>query len=212
MPEQTSLARLLSSAVHDLRNVLALVRESSGLTGDLVRIQENIAKKDRMLDAVATIQSQVLKGALLADAMDLLAQAGSGNDSGSCAVNHVCSLFCCMAQRMARASRIRLEHAQNQDLEASLPPQQVLDLLVQVMDICTKAGGNVDLKLGADYRQKSVGILVEVVAGDNEQAVALALSQSPLLNEVTRGIKNLLTPWRKAQKLYFLPLSGTGEA
>ena len=94
MPEQTSLARLLSSAVHDLRNVLALVRESSGLTGDLVRIQENIAKKDRMLDAVATIQSQVLKGALLADAMDLLAQAGSGNDSGSCDVNHVCSLFC----------------------------------------------------------------------------------------------------------------------
>ena len=75
-----------------------------------------------------------------------------------------------------------------------------------------EAGGNVDLKLGADYRQKSVGILVEVVAGDNEQAVALALSQSPLLNEVTRGIKNLLTPWRKAQKLYFLPLSGTGEA
>ncbi len=212
MPEQTSLARLLSSAVHDLRNVLAVVRESSGLTGDLVLIQENIAKRDRMLGAVEEIQSQVVKGALLADAMDLLAQAGTECDKGSCDANHVCNLFCCMAQRMARASRIRLEHAQNQDLEVPLPPQRVLDLLVQVMDICSKAGGNVDLKLGADYRQNSVGILVEVVAGDNMQAVALALSQSPLLNEATRGIKNLLTPWRKAQRLYFLPLQGSGQA
>ena len=81
MPEQTSLARLLSSAVHDLRNVLALVRESSGLTGDLVRIQENIAKKDRMLDAETIELKEEIYGNLVARYEDYLAQGMSAEEA-----------------------------------------------------------------------------------------------------------------------------------
>ena len=83
MSDTTCLARLLSSAVHDLRNVLAVVRESSGLTADLLRLQEDVPKRDRMLSALSEVQAQVARGALLASAMDLLAECGAAGKAGS---------------------------------------------------------------------------------------------------------------------------------
>ncbi len=208
MSDTTCLARLLSSAVHDLRNVLAVVRESSGLTADLLRLQEDVRKRDRMLAALSEVQAQVARGALLASAMDLLAQAGSAAEEGTeeegCDLNQVCQLFCCMAQRLARASVMRLEHVAKDDQDIALGVPAVLAALLKVLDAAAGAGGRVTLRLSAAVRHKQAGVIVEIVDGDNAEAVSAALE--PLLVRISGGLQKLLV-WRRQGPLFFLPLA-----
>ena len=48
MNESQCMARLLASAVHDMRNVLAVIRESAGLAQDMVQLA---AGADKPADA-----------------------------------------------------------------------------------------------------------------------------------------------------------------
>lgn len=227
MSDTTCLARLLSSAVHDLRNVLAVVRESSGLTADLLRLQEDVPKRDRMLSALSEVQAQVARGALLASAMDLLAECGAAGKAGSgdagkdgagpegagqdetgeegCELNLVCQMFCCMAQRLARASVMRLEHVAKDDVDSAASVPAVLAALLRVLDTAAEAGGRVTLKLSAAVRHKQEGVVVEIAEGDNAEAVAAALD--PLLVRISGGLQKLML-WRKQGTLFFLPLTG----
>ena len=69
-------ARLLASAVHDMRNVLAVIRESAGLAQDLAAMADApaarnvsgaLAGKQRLEAALAEAQRSVGQGAALAE-------------------------------------------------------------------------------------------------------------------------------------------------
>ena len=113
-------ARLLASAVHDMRNVLAVIRESAGLAQDLAALADSsaartaggaLAGKQRLEAALAEAQRSVGQGAALAEAMDYLAQSGgaeSGEHGGPCDLARVNRSFCLLAARQARAAQIGL--------------------------------------------------------------------------------------------------------
>jgi len=66
-PEAAFIARITASATHELRNVLAIVRESAGLVGDMLDAagRGKPLKHDRIEKAVAKIDAQVNRGAAL---------------------------------------------------------------------------------------------------------------------------------------------------
>lgn len=200
------LARLLASSLHDLRNVLAVIRESAGLTADLLGAGGDVPRKERMLVAMEEIRSQVASGALLAEAMRVLASDSLGDGDETCDPDHVCLLFCCMAKRLAKGAGVRLAHVEGECGDLPVPATHLLRDLLAVLDACAAAGGNVTLRLGAGTDRGRGGVTVEVAEGDNAAAVAEALARCPLVRPVTPGLVRRLTPWRRKTGLFFLPV------
>ena len=73
MNESQCMARLLASAVHDMRNVLAVIRESAGLAQDLASLSGGKAVPapgaERLSTALGEVQRSVIQGAALSEAM-----------------------------------------------------------------------------------------------------------------------------------------------
>jgi C4-dicarboxylate-specific signal transduction histidine kinase len=108
--EAAFIARMTASTTHELRNVLAVVKESAGLVDDLtVALQQRKAvNPDKMLSATRRIDAQVARAADLLTSLNQLAHgldhAEERVDLGQQA-RHV--VFLC--QRFARLRRSRLE-------------------------------------------------------------------------------------------------------
>ncbi len=220
-------AHLLASAVHDMRNVLAVIRESAGLAQDLAALASSspvssaggnaggsngpAAGPQRLEAALAEVQRSVGQGAALAEAMDYLAQSGgaeSGEHAGPCDLVRVCRSFCLLAARQARAAQIRLANGESAEpVWAAVPPMDVLRALLEIFDLCTSVGGQVHLRFTAGRRQKEEGIVVEVLEGGNRELALAAMTGGPMLSGMRPGWRAALMPWREAEPRFFLSLS-----
>ena len=220
-------AHLLASAVHDMRNVLAGIRESAGLAQDLAALASSspvssaggnaggsngpAAGPQRLEAALAEVQRSVGQGAALAEAMDYLAQSGgaeSGEHAGPCDLVRVCRSFCLLAARQARAAQIRLANGESAEpVWAAVPPMDVLRALLEIFDLCTSVGGQVHLRFTAGRRQKEEGIVVEVLEGGNRELALAAMTGGPMLSGMRPGWRAALMPWREAEPRFFLSLS-----
>ncbi len=71
MTDSQCMGRLLASATHDMRNVLAVIRESAGLAQDMVQLAAGADKSadPRVIKALKEAQQQILRGAALAECM-----------------------------------------------------------------------------------------------------------------------------------------------
>ena len=87
MTDSQCMGRLLASATHDMRNVLAVIRESAGLAQDMVQLAAGADKPadPRVIKALKEAQQQILRGAALARLTGHLAPLGhSGNANSHC--------------------------------------------------------------------------------------------------------------------------------
>ncbi|MDO5484024.1 MAG: sensor histidine kinase [Desulfovibrionaceae bacterium] len=184
MSRNSCMARLLASAVHDMRNILAVIRESAGLAQDLTTLtpvaQPDGNNKKELLAALDEVRHQVLLAAQLAEGLEFMAQADMNGEGAPCDLGRVCRLFCCMAARQARAAQIQLASGEHEGpVWAAVPPLEALHALLEVLDICVSVGGRVNLVFSAQ-RQESEGIAVCVTGGDNTALVLSALTGSAL--------------------------------
>ncbi|MBB5142330.1 sensor histidine kinase [Desulfovibrio intestinalis] len=216
-------ARLLASAVHDMRNVLAVIRESAGLAQDLAALadasgsgktggnSDAAAGQQRLGLALTEVQRSVGQGAALAEAMDYLAQSGgaeSGEHGGPCDLVRVNRSFCLLAARQARAAQINLVSGESAEpVWAAVPPMDVLRALLEIFDLCASVGGQVQLRFTAGRRQKEEGIVVEVLEGANRELALAAMTGSPMLSGMRPGWRAALMPWREQGPRFFLSLS-----
>ena len=112
MNESQCMARLLASAVHDMRNVLAVIRESAGLAQDLATFAggKTVAAPgaERLSSALSEVQRSIIQGAALSEDMDFMAQAGGmePGSAGPCDLARVSRSFCLLAARQARAAQM----------------------------------------------------------------------------------------------------------
>ena len=84
MNDSQCMARLLASGVHDMRNVLAVIRESAGLAQDMAALAgAALPRGERLLAALTEVQSQILQGAALAEGMEFMAQAGGAENENA---------------------------------------------------------------------------------------------------------------------------------
>jgi hypothetical protein len=121
MNESQCMARLLASAVHDMRNVLAVIRESAGLAQDLATLAggKTVAAPgaERLSSALSEVQRSIIQGAALSEAMDFMAQAGGmePGSAGPCDLARVSRSFCLLAARQARAAQIQLTSGETEE-------------------------------------------------------------------------------------------------
>ncbi len=214
MNESQCMARLLASAVHDMRNVLAVIRESAGLAQDLASLAGSKAVSapgaERLSSALSEVQRSIIQGAALSEAMDYMAQAGGMEPGGAgpCDLARVCRSFCLLAARQARAAQIRLANGESAEpVWAAVPPMDVLRALLEIFDLCTSVGGQVHLRFTAGRRQKEEGIVVEVLEGGNRELALAAMTGGPMLSGMRPGWRAALMPWREAEPRFFLSLS-----
>ena len=150
MNESQCMARLLASAVHDMRNVLAVIRESAGLAQDLASLAGGRAVSaqgtERLSTALGEVQRSIIQGAALSEAMDFMAQAGGMEPGGAgpCDLARVSRSFCLLAARQARAAQIHLTSGETDEpVWANVPPLAVLRSLLEIFDLCASVGGQV---------------------------------------------------------------------
>ena len=210
MNESQCMARLLASAVHDMRNVLAVIRESAGLAQDLATLAggKTVAAPgaERLSSALSEVQRSIIQGAALSEAMDFMAQAGGS--AGPCDLARVSRSFCLLAARQARAAQIQLTSGETEEpVWANVPPLAVLRSLLEVFDLCASVGGQVNLRLTAGRRQKEEGIIVEALEGANREMALAAMTGSPMLDGMRPGWRAVLMPWRDAGPRFFLSIS-----
>jgi C4-dicarboxylate-specific signal transduction histidine kinase len=137
-PEAAYIARMTASTTHELRNALAVVKESAGLVDDLTQAlqRRKSIDPDKMLSATRRIDAQVARAADLLTSLNRLAHgldhARERLDLGQ-HIRHV--VFLC--QRFARLRRSRLELGPDGDGHAvRANALHLLMLLTAAIDCC----------------------------------------------------------------------------
>ena len=188
----TCMARLLASAVHDMRNILAVIRESAGLAQDLTSldstgpVQEE--HKKELASSLDEVRRQVLLAAQLAEGLEFMAQADMVEGAASCDLARVCRLFCRMATRLQSS-----EH--EEPVWAAVSPLDVLQALLDILDVCIAVGGRVDLSFTAARRLHDEYVEVRVSGGENTALALSALTGNPLQD---KSCQCLLRPGSEA--------------
>lgn len=137
-PEATFLARMTASTTHELRNVLAVVKESAGLVEDLTLASQHqqSVSPDKFLHAARRIDAQVARGAALLTSLNRLAHGLDHLEQSLDLGQHV-EQVASLCQRFARQRRQRIElevGAETRTVEANALRLQMA--LVSAIDCC----------------------------------------------------------------------------
>ncbi|MEG2173530.1 MAG: sensor histidine kinase [Desulfovibrionaceae bacterium] len=205
MHKSECIGRLINSATHDMRNVLAVIRESVGLVQDILRQPDAATRLVRVQQALQSVQEQVNHGAELAEGMGHIGQCAEYRDDvseKSCDLTRITGDFCVMARRRGKACALEL-HCQPtaEPILSPAAPLEVFRCLLGIFDACAAVGGGVSLCFRPILHQGNAVIECEVQeGGKNSDMVIAALTGHPLL-------RPLSPHW--AEKLF--PLTGGGK-
>ena len=164
MNDRECAGRLIASTTHELRNVLAVLRETSGLAQDLLACG-TAAAREKLPATLRETGRSVERIAALADSLDGLAQGAAGRREPCCDVGAVARAFCRMMARAGKACGIMFDETASS--APSVPaPLEAFDAhlaLMNVFDVCAAAGGGVALALTAEVRHAMCGLLLEAL-------------------------------------------------
>lgn len=101
--EAAFIGKITAGATHEIRNVLAIIKESAGLVEDLLHASTSRGPLDRtrVLDALGRIESQVARGAEIATQLNRVAHA-SDHELASIDLDEEVRRVAFHAQRPAR--------------------------------------------------------------------------------------------------------------
>ncbi|NIN73204.1 MAG: hypothetical protein GTO46_15010 [Gemmatimonadetes bacterium] len=108
--EAAFIGKITAGATHELRNVLAIVKESAGLIEDIVNSPDKpgTAKADRLLRAVERIRDQVKRGSELLTSLNRFAHSLDHAEDET-DLNEMAELLSSLCQRVARRGRHHVE-------------------------------------------------------------------------------------------------------
>jgi C4-dicarboxylate-specific signal transduction histidine kinase len=135
--EAAFIASITASATHEIRNVLAIVRESAGLIEDLVRSAgEHVPDRSRLLKSTERIASQVARGAEIVTSLNRFAHSlDRTRDTLDLGQEVQQAAFLC--QRFARQrNHAIVVRPGDQDLTVQVHPLRLHMALFAAMDWC----------------------------------------------------------------------------
>ncbi len=111
--EQKGLAffgKIAAGVTHELRNVLAVINESSGLMSDLLAMAKDIPfpNRDRFLRSLSRIEAQVLRGVEITGEFNRFAHSVD-NPVASIDLNEIVQRTVALAKRFAALKNIELQ-------------------------------------------------------------------------------------------------------
>lgn len=214
MNSNQSMASLLASSLHEMRNILAVIRESAGLANDLSPIigsnagpDGNSGDSELLRQSLQGVQNAVNRATALTSALEYMAQQTrrGGDRPRNSDLWRVCESFCLMGARNARASKISLCSAEaSQPVWAEVPVQIMFTVLQEIITLCTAVGGMVDLRLAAAHQNQEPGIMIAITGGENRAMTLAALTGKPIINCPEPGWSAFLQPCQQ-------PSAGFGQ-
>jgi C4-dicarboxylate-specific signal transduction histidine kinase len=138
IPEAAFIARMTASTTHELRNVLAVVKESAGLVEDLVLAspQQKALNPEKLLHAARRIDAQVGRGAALLTALNRLAH-GLDHAEETLDLGQQTEQATFLCQRFARQRRQRIEaEAEGDARSVRVNALRLQMALVSAIDCC----------------------------------------------------------------------------
>jgi len=145
MTETGFMGRITAAATHDMKNVLAIIKESAGLMEDLLALQQGtpLPQQERLSRVAANIKQQVQRGVDLATRLNTFAhspdEAVAGVD-----LNVVTEQVVCMSGRFARLKNISVKAlTHNRPIILVTDPLKIQMLMFQCIDLllnCLQAG------------------------------------------------------------------------
>ena len=138
--EAAFIARMTASTTHELRNVLAVVKESAGLVEDLTLAfqQRGPVNPDKMLHATRRIDAQVTRAADLLTSLNRLAH-GLDHPEEQLDLEQHARHVAFLCQRFTRLRRLRLElEADGAHRTVRANALRVLMVLTAAVDCCVE--------------------------------------------------------------------------
>lgn len=133
------MGRLTASAMHEIQNVLAGVKESAGLLDDLLALSRNEAfpDKDKFRKTLSGIQDLVDRGTRLASEVNRLGHASQA-EAAPVELGDVVRRTVFLAHRITQARRMTFVQAQAPRTVARLAPLEAMRALFLVMEGLTE--------------------------------------------------------------------------
>lgn len=156
MREALFMGRLTAAATHDLQNVLATIRESSGLMEDLLAMgAENFPHLERFQKGLKVMSEQVERGMNLAEELNYCAHAPESAATGA-EINEAMRSLLGLSRRQAARGRVEL---------ALAPGRGGLRTGLRGIEAMTLAGLALDCVLPGMPQKSTLTIFVEEQGG-----------------------------------------------
>jgi signal transduction histidine kinase len=195
MPDEREAAfigKVTASATHELRNVLAIVKESAGLIEDIVEAskESGTPNADRLMRAVSRIRDQVKRGADLITSLNRFAHSLDHAEE-RVDLNQAVQQVPFLCQRRADQRRQFVEpHPGDEDLGTVLSHLRLQMAIYAAVECCLEQlpeGGTVTVNARWQDGHPSLEFN-GVVAGE---AVPLAPAEAPSWNRLADVLDNL---------------------
>ncbi len=157
------MADITASVTHEMRNVLATIRESAGLVGDLVEMvpEGSFPKKERVSRALKSIEEQVERGVELAGKLNRFAHSIDERWT-QVSLEEVVQEICLLLSRKARNRRVNLVPMYaDQGAWVQADPFYLRFIICHFLDCCLEgieAGGTVEIRLQASEKGRTLRI------------------------------------------------------
>lgn len=156
MRDAKLMGRLTASATHEMQNILATIRESSGLMEDLLAMSaEGFAHAERFKKGLRVMAEQVERGMMLSEQLNFCAHAQESAPVGS-EVNEAASALVGLSRRQAARGKVLLVLA---------PGRSGLRSALRAMDVMTLLGLALDCALPVMARDTELLLSVEEQGG-----------------------------------------------
>ncbi|BDV01423.1 hypothetical protein TDMWS_15080 [Thermodesulfomicrobium sp. WS] len=165
-----AMGAMTAMTTHELQNILAIIRESAGLLGDILDINAKVALQHRpkIHEALEHIATQVDRGKRLLTAMNRLGHATDVEQQESCDLSPQVAALMDLCQRPARLKEIQLRFT---------PAGQPLPVRTSAMDVFSR--GFTVLRAAIDLCPAGSVLDASIVPGPPQHALVMTLPVSP---------------------------------
>ncbi len=137
-PEAAFLSIMTASATHEVRNVLAIIKESAGLIEDMVHVfaKRGQLDQEKVYRAVDRIDTQVKRGADLLTNLNRLSHS-LDQEEAAVELNQEVEQLVFLSQRFARRKGHRVvAHAKESEADVAVHPLHLQMALFSAMERC----------------------------------------------------------------------------
>jgi signal transduction histidine kinase len=179
--EVAFMGKVTAGVTHELKNVLAIIRESAGLMEDLLALSGDASfpLRDKFSTVLSKIGDQVVRGVDLTSRLNTFAHLPDETTSGL-DLNEVAEQVVCLSQRFARLRGISLNvQPQEQSVIIVTNPLEIQMLLFQCVETLVKVSGKGSTITVRPFQEAEGEATVELYSTENngttgDQAVDLA--------------------------------------
>jgi len=211
-----SFAELIASYSHEIKNILAIIQESSGLLQDLINLKlgEEFPYKDKFSRSSSVIEQQVERGQILSSQLNLLAHTPDHNLS-AIDVGSYLEMVVLLSQKIARRHSISVKADIQDGLEIKTSPVKFICLVFRCLKRLFQAIPPQSVIVIQAYRQKRdcvIELAVKVQESEGVDQKNISKGESPeLLSEIDQLAQSIQIEVKEHETLDWIRLTSPGD-